>query len=185
MFRPFSDIRPLGPFAKTIRDRDSDDRLWVMHRIEVQKPNANIEDVKEGRVIREFGDMEKISESADELMAEDMDLGGNMLLELNTQGIVEYDIMPSTRNVAPDSPTEGVGVRLIYHVFEEHDTSEDTIETTNDAPIDKQYLHEQGEFYSDELEQFYPDADVMHAGSGVSASRPAPEDSGTVIYFTG
>ena len=183
MYRPFSDIRPLGPFAKTIRDRQSQDKLWVMHRIDVQKPNAGIEDVKEGRVIREFGDMEKISESADSLMAEDKELGEGLLtLEFDTQGIVEYDIMPKTR---PDDPSEGIGVRLIYHVFEGFDVTEEDIENTRDAPITKSYLEEQGQYYVGELEEFYPNSEVVHSGSGVSSTRPAPEDSGTVIYFTG
>lgn len=183
MYRPFSDIRPLGPFAKTIRDRQSDDKLWVMHRIDVRKPNADVQDVKEGRIIREFGGMEHISKSADDLMTEDRELAGGLLaLEFDTQGIVEYDIMPQTR---PDDPDGGIGVRLMYHVFEGFDVSDDDIENTHDAPITKSYLEEQGEYYVDELKEFFPDSNVIHAGSGVSATRPAPEDSGTVVYFTG
>lgn len=184
MYRPFSDIRPLGPFAKTIRDRQSNDKLWVMHRIDVQKPNADISDVKEGRVIREFGGMETISESADDLVAAPEDLTEAIpSMHFDIQGIVEYDIMPSTK---PEDPsTGGVGVRLIYHIFEGFDVSDDDIENTRDAPITHSYLEEQGQYYVGELENYYPDGNVIHGGSGVSSTRPAPEDGGTVIYFTG
>jgi hypothetical protein len=90
--------------------------------------------------------------------------------------------MPQTR---PDDPSEGIGVRLMYHIFEGFDVSDDDIKNTHDAPVDMSYLEEQGQYYVGELQDFYPDANVVHAGSGVSATRPAPEDEGTVIYFTG
>ena len=177
MNRPLSKFRPLGIFSEGIGQRRNQDRIWATHSIRVQKPNAGVTKPTEGKFIREFGGMGKITETADGLLGdyEEINERASMMgmMGAKSQVAVQYDIIPETKT---NDPSEGVGITLDFYVSEGFEEDSYGITTTD--------LTEQSEYYIDQLEKAYPNADVLNGGEKVTCNRPRSEDKDRLIYYT-
>lgn len=180
--RSLGNNRPLKSFAQTVRERrHQEDTLWAIHQLEVRRPDADMTNPKEGKIIREFGGMEKISESADNLLPQmegetEQLIEKLPLMDMDVRVIVGYDIIP---------PANGEGARLIYHVYEKMENINDEVKKVSDTAVTSDYIEQQTDFLIGRLEEYYPDSQVMHQNSGVSSKRPAYEDEGMTLYYTG
>jgi len=180
--RPLAGNRPLKSFAQTVRDRrNNDNTLWAIHKLEVRRPDADMSDPKEGRFIREFGGMEKISESADQLLPQlegktEQIIEQMPLMDMDVRVIVRYDIIP---------PANGKGARLIYYVYEKMENINDEVKDVSDTVVTSDYIEDQTGFLIGKLSEHYPDSQILHKNTGVSSKRPTYDDEGMTLYYTG
>ena len=173
MKRPLADKRPIGPFAQLDQNIPSRGEMWVRHTVVVLKNDYEFERANPGTFIRAFGGLDNISDSADSLSIDSIQMGSGSI-DPDTKVAVEYDIIP---------PADGKGVKLYYYIYEGHNQINDG-ETIELSTVTRNDMNEMGNFYADQVKEFYPDSQVKYSNSVVACEEPIIEDSEEVLYFT-
>jgi len=151
----------------------SESEMWVRHTLVVLKNDYEFERANPGMFIRAFGGLDNISDSADSLSINSIQIG-NSSIDPDIKVAVEYDIIP---------PADGKGVKLYYYIYEGHNQMRDG-ESIESSTVTRNDMTEMGNFYADQLKEFYPDPQVKYANSVVACEEPIIKDSEKVLYFT-